>query len=89
VAAITGAGAGGLQFHPKVLTAQALLSVRNKDVLHTVTSDTNVFDSGSLSKGEEFSLPLPNRAVPTTVHYTADRAAWECRQDRCCALASG
>jgi plastocyanin len=45
------------QFHPKVLTVRVGTTVKfsNKDDAdHTVTSDTNLFDSGSLSKGEEF-----------------------------------
>jgi plastocyanin len=45
------------QFVPKVLTVKVGTTVKfsNKDdVGHTVTSDTGVFDSGILTKGEEF-----------------------------------
>ena len=45
------------QFVPQVLTVKVGTEVKfsNKDdVVHTVTSDTGLFDSGSLEKGEEF-----------------------------------
>ena len=45
------------QFVPKVLTVKVGTTVKfsNKDrVGHTVTSDTGLFDSGNLNKGEEF-----------------------------------
>ena len=45
------------QFVPKVLTVRVGTTVKfsNKDrVGHTVTSDTGLFDSGTLAKGEEF-----------------------------------
>jgi len=45
------------QFVPRVLTIKVGTEVKfsNKDdVTHTVTSDTGLFDSGGLSKGEEF-----------------------------------
>ena len=45
------------QFVPKVLTVRVGTTVKfsNKDrVGHTVTSDTGLFDSGNLNKGEEF-----------------------------------
>jgi plastocyanin len=45
------------QFRPKVLTVRMGTTVKfaNKDrVQHTVTSDTNLFDSGFLSKGDAF-----------------------------------
>jgi plastocyanin len=45
------------QFKPKVLIVQVGTTVKfsNKDeVEHTATSDTGVWDSGSLAKGEEF-----------------------------------
>ena len=47
------------QFQPKVLTVRVGTTVKfaNKDkVQHTATSDTNVFDSGFLSKGDTFSF---------------------------------
>jgi plastocyanin len=46
------------QFNPQVLVIQLGTTVKfaNKDdVRHTATSDTGVFDSGYLSKGEEYS----------------------------------
>jgi plastocyanin len=46
------------QFNPQVLVIQPGTTVKfaNKDdVWHTATSDTGVFDSGYLSKGEEYS----------------------------------
>lgn len=45
------------QFVPRVLTVKVGTEVKfsNKDdVVHTVTSDTGLFDSGSLQKGQEF-----------------------------------
>jgi plastocyanin len=45
------------QFAPSVLMVKVGTTVKfsNKDdVVHTVTSDTGLFDSGSLRKGEEF-----------------------------------
>jgi plastocyanin len=44
-------------FQPAVLTVRVGTTVKfsNKDdARHTVTSDTNVFDSGFLAKGDEF-----------------------------------
>ncbi|MHB1317526.1 MAG: plastocyanin/azurin family copper-binding protein [Anaerolineae bacterium] len=45
------------QFVPKVLTVRVGTEVKfsNKDsAVHTVTSDTGLFESGSLSKGDDF-----------------------------------
>jgi plastocyanin len=45
------------QFHPKVLTVRVGTTVRfaNKDkAQHTIASDTNVFASDYLAKGQEF-----------------------------------
>jgi plastocyanin len=47
------------QFVPKLLVVRAGTTVKfaNKDrAVHTATSDTDVFDSGTLNKGEEFSF---------------------------------
>jgi plastocyanin len=49
----------GMAFNPSSITVAAGTTITwtNKDVVnHTVTSKTNVFDSGSLSKGSTFSF---------------------------------
>jgi plastocyanin len=54
------------QFRPKTLVIRAGTEVKfsNKDdVQHTATSDTGVFDSGYLSKGEEFFFTFSEPGV--------------------------
>jgi plastocyanin len=54
------------QFRPKVLVIRTGTTVKwsNKDgVVHTATSDTGLWDSGSLAKGEEFSFTFSEPGV--------------------------
>jgi plastocyanin len=53
----------GMNFNPSTITVSAGQSVTwtNKDnISHTVTSDSPMFDSGSLSNGGTFSFNFPN-----------------------------
>jgi plastocyanin len=54
------------EFKPKVLVVRAGTTVKwsNKDeVEHTATSDTDMWDSGYLAKGEEFSFTFSEPGI--------------------------